>query len=161
MHTLLKTLAIMAVATGAAPLGAGEAPLTFTVRLEVAKQDLTPDFCWFHPRLAAVPGAGANGGTAVIMTIQKHLKVSDYYSGMWVMRTDDRGATWHGPTAIPELGWVRHGDDVVTAAVSATESWVTVSEYRRETRRHARGADGSTFVARVIWSRPNKLVAGK
>ena len=69
-----------------------------SVKLEVVKQELHPDFCWFHPRVAAVPGAGRRGGPAVIMTIQKHLKVSDYYSGMWMMRTDDLGKTWTGPT---------------------------------------------------------------
>ena len=32
------------------------------VKLDVAKQELHPAFCWFHPRPAAVPGAGRNGG---------------------------------------------------------------------------------------------------
>ena len=40
------------------------------------------DFCWFHPRVAAVPGRDRQGGVAAVMTLQKHLNVSDYYSGM-------------------------------------------------------------------------------
>lgn len=95
----------------------------FTVKLEVAEQALTPDFCWFHPRAAAIPGAGDAGKPAVVMTIQKHLKVSDYYSGMWTMRTDDLGASWSGPTEIPELGWVREADGVVVAVADVTPGW--------------------------------------
>jgi hypothetical protein len=43
------------------------------------------------------------------------------------------------------------------AAVSPDESWVTVSEgvWNDDARR--RGAKGATFVARVIWSKPNEL----
>ena len=98
-------------------------PLDFTVRLEVAEQALTPDFCWFHPRAAAIPGAGENGKPAVVMTIQKHLKVSDYYSGLWTMRTNDLGSTWSGPTEIPELGWVRQAGGVVVAVADVTPGW--------------------------------------
>ncbi len=45
------------------------------------------------------------------------------------------------------------------AAIDAHESWVTVAEgiWNDEARR--RGAEGAVFVARVVWSRPNKLVA--
>jgi len=46
------------------------------------------------------------------------------------------------------------------AAVSERESWVTVSEgvWGDDARR--RGATGATFVARIIWNRPNALAAG-
>ncbi len=37
------------------------------------------------------------------------------------------------------------------APITANESWVTVSEYLQDGQRHALGADGSTFAARVIW----------
>ena len=39
------------------------------------------------------------------MTLQKHLRVSDHYSGLHVLETDDLGRTWRGPTAVPELDW--------------------------------------------------------
>ena len=70
-----------------------------------------------------MPGIGLDGKPAVIMTIQKHLKVSDYYSGMWVMRSDDLGETWAGPTEIPELGWVREPGGVVIAVADVTPGW--------------------------------------
>ncbi len=45
------------------------------------------------------------------------------------------------------------------AAIDADQSWVTVAEgvWNDEARR--RGAEGAVFVARVLWSRPNKLAA--
>jgi hypothetical protein len=43
------------------------------------------------------------------------------------------------------------------AAVSLTESWLTVSEGVWTDAARKKGADGATFVARVIWSKPNKL----
>jgi hypothetical protein len=42
-------------------------------------------------------------------------------------------------------------------AISARESWITVSEgmFMKDSRQ--RGAEGATFVARVLWANPNKL----
>ncbi len=42
------------------------------------------------------------------------------------------------------------------AAITDRESWVTDSEFILSDKPHAKGADGSTFAARVLWSRPNK-----
>ena len=80
-------------------------PVAFQVKPTVALEELNPAFCWFHPRAAAIPKLGKDGQPAVIMTIQKHLIADDYYSGLWVMRTDDLGKTWTGPLEIPELAW--------------------------------------------------------
>lgn len=41
------------------------------------------------------------------------------------------------------------------ATITPDESWVTDSEFITEGKPHARGANGSTFAARVKWSRPN------
>lgn len=97
--------------------------LPFNVKLDVVRQELSPSFCWFHPRVAAIPGAGHNGLPAVVMTLQKHLHISDYYSGLWTMRTDDLGTTWTGPTEIPELAWVRESDGVTLAVADVTPGW--------------------------------------
>jgi hypothetical protein len=104
----------------AGPSGNG---LSFTVKLDVVKQELHPDFCWFHPRAAAIPGRGRDGGPAVIVTMQKHLKVSDYYSGLWMMWSDDLGRTWTGPSEIAELAWVREPSGVVVAVADVTPGW--------------------------------------
>ncbi len=119
----LKLNAVMMVALGYVVLGEEPRPLDFAVKLEVVQQALTPEFCWFHPRAAAIPGLGKDGKPAVVMTLQKHLKVSDYYSGMWTMRSDDLGAAWTGPTEIPELGWAQDVNTVVVAVADVTPGW--------------------------------------
>ena len=110
------------------PTLAGElAPPAFQptpVRIErntVLKHD-DGKFLWFHPRVAAIPGLGRGGDPAVVMTIQKHLQVSDYYSGLSVLRTDDLGATWTNPDERPELDWVRD-DGIIIAVADVTPGW--------------------------------------
>lgn len=87
---------------------------------EVIHQELAPEFLWFHPRPAAVPGAGKNGGPAVVVTLQKHLAVSDYYSGLYYMRTDDLGKNWKGPLAVGTLDWQPQPDGSNFAVVDVT-----------------------------------------
>jgi hypothetical protein len=41
-------------------------------------------------------------------------------------------------------------------AGSPVESWVTDSEFMTEGKSHPRGANGSTFAARIKWSQPNR-----
>lgn len=97
--------------------------LQFRVQTDTAYQELNKNFCWFHPRAAAIPGFGKNGKPAVIMTIQKHLKVSDYYSGLYYMRTDDLGKTWSGPDEIPELEWQYEPDGTTISVADVTPGW--------------------------------------
>ncbi len=78
---------------------------------------------WFHPRVAAIPGAGENGNPAVIMTLQKLLGKSDFFSGLSVMRSDDLGKTWTRPSAPKELGWIEEGDGVNIAVADVTPGW--------------------------------------
>lgn len=42
--------------------------------------------------------------------------------------------------------------------ITPTESWVTDSEYITNGQAHPKGANGSTWIARVKWAKPNKLV---
>lgn len=79
--------------------------VTFQSRLQVIHQELNADFCWFHPRVAAVPDSRAVQGRILICTLQKHLRVSDHYSGLYFMRSDDLGQTWSAPVLPPELDW--------------------------------------------------------
>lgn len=122
-----SAILLLAAASAWIQPAAGQDPpkgfLPFHVKLDVVKQELSPQFCWFHPRVAAIPGAGRNGQPAVVMTLQKHLGVSDHYSGLWFMRTDDLGKTWSGPTEIPELGWIKEPDGVVIAVADVTPGW--------------------------------------
>jgi hypothetical protein len=95
----------------------------FDVKAEVVLRELHPDFCWFHPRVAAIPGAGRDGQPAVVMTIQKHLSASDHYSGLYFLRTDDLGNTWTAPTEIPELAWQSGENGETIAVCDVTPGW--------------------------------------
>src|SRR5262245_35379137 len=97
--------------------------LPFDVRANAVLKELSPKFCWFHPRVAPLPGHGKNGQPAVIMTIQKHLAADDHYSGMYFLRTDDLGMTWTGPTVIPELAWQNGDNDETIAVCDVTPAW--------------------------------------
>ena len=107
---------------------AGPVGVPFKVHASAVFKELNAKSCWFHPRVAAMPGHGIAGQPAVVMTIQKHLGVSDHYSGLYFLRTNDLGETWTGPTEIPELA-SRPGDNNETIAVcDVTPGWLTHSE---------------------------------
>lgn len=103
---------------------AGPATFPFQASFAAAYQELSPDYCWFHPRVAAIPAQVTNGDPAVIMTIQKHLAADDHYSGMYFMRTNDLGKTWTGPTEIPELAWKKGDNKETIAACDVTPGWL-------------------------------------
>lgn len=97
--------------------------LPYTVQTDVAYQELSKDFVWFHPRAAAVPGYGNEGNPAVIMTIQKHLVMDDFYSGLYYMRTDDLGKSWTAPVEIPALAWQYEEDGTTVSVADVTPGW--------------------------------------
>lgn len=101
---------------------ADDAPVDFRVQLDVVKQELDPGFCWFHPRVAAVPKAGRAGKPFVVLTLQKHLIADDHYSGLYAMTTDDLGKTWTDPKLPKELDWRKDGDVTISVA-DVTPGW--------------------------------------
>ena len=94
----------------------------FTVKLETVMKHDDGKFLWFHPRAAAIPGRG-QAGPAVVMTIQKHLNISDYYSGLHVMRRAQPDAPWTGPLLPPELDWQQHSNGVTISVADVTPGW--------------------------------------
>jgi hypothetical protein len=97
--------------------------LPYEGKAEPVFKELTPAFCWFHPRVAPLPGFGQNGAPAVVMTIQKHLSADDHYSGLYFLRTDDLGKTWTRPAEIPELAWQRGENNETIAVCDVTPGW--------------------------------------
>jgi hypothetical protein len=91
-------------------------PVDFTVKLETVMKHDDGKFLWFHPRAAPVPGG-------VVMTIQKHLKVSDYYSGLHFMRREGVDGAWSGPTLPPEIDWQPQADGVTLSVADVTPGW--------------------------------------
>lgn len=99
------------------------APVPFETTLDTVCEHDDGKFLWFHPRAAAIPGKGAEGNPAIIMTLQKHLQVSDFYSGLYALRSDDLGKTWTGPTEIPELAWREGPKDSILAVCDVTPGY--------------------------------------
>lgn len=96
--------------------------MDFSVKLETVMKHDDGEFLWFHPRAAAVP-ARDGSEPMVVMTLQKHLRISDYYSGLHVMVRRGVQGEWSGPHLPPELDW-RKGDDGVTVSVAdVTPGW--------------------------------------
>jgi hypothetical protein len=115
---LLATLAPQSLKAQKTP-----APLDYDIqRIAVLTHD-DGEFLWFHPRTAAVPNPKDPLRPAVVMTLQKHLKISDYYSGLYVMRTDDLGQTWTAPDPRPELAWTHEPAGVVIAVADVTPNY--------------------------------------
>lgn len=99
------------------PLAATAAePPDFTVKLETVMKHDDGQFLWFHPRAAAIPGG-------VMMTLQKHLKVSDYYSGLHFMTREGVDGPWTGPVLTPELDWFKQPDGVTLSVADVTPGW--------------------------------------
>lgn len=97
-------------------------PLDFTVKLETVMKHDDGKFLWFHPRAVAVPGA--EGSTPfVVMTIQKHLMVSDYYSGLHFMTRSSVDGPWSGPVLTPELDWQQQSDGVTISVADVTPGY--------------------------------------
>ena len=101
---------------------AAEDALDFTVKLETVIKHDDGKFLWFHPRAAAIPASGQTEPTVVI-TIQKHLKVSDYYSGLHVMMRANLDAPWTGPVLPPELDWQQLTNGVTISVADVTPGW--------------------------------------
>ncbi len=114
----LAALASLLVAAGASIVVAAD--FGYEIRLETALEHDDGKFLWYHPRAAAVPG---DSGPAVVMTLQQHLHVDDYYSGLFAMRRPSVDGAWSGPTAIPELAWRQEANDVTLSVADVTPGW--------------------------------------
>ena len=100
--------------------------LPFKVETTVIHQELSPDFCWFHPRMASIPMPGL-ADPVLICTLQQHLGVSDHYSGLYFMRSDDGGASWTKPVLPKELDWKTVSGENI-AVCDVTPGWHRNSE---------------------------------
>jgi hypothetical protein len=119
---IAEFLLIFGISGTAATLRSEESP-EFTIQLDVVKQELDPGFCWFHPRVASIPGGGKDGRPLVLLTLQKHLEADDHYSGLHVMTTADLGKTWTGPKLPKELDWQKGENGETIAVCDVTPGW--------------------------------------
>lgn len=89
----------------------------YKVQLQPVLEHDDGEFLWYHPRAVAV------SPTHRLMTLQKHLKVSDYYSGLYTMESGDGGKTWTKPELQPALDWVKTENGVTVAVADVTPGW--------------------------------------
>jgi hypothetical protein len=120
-HALLALVLLLQVPQ-AGSRAAGPDAVEFAVKLETVMRHDDGKFLWFHPRAVAIPGSG-DAGPMVVMTIQKHLKISDYYSGLHVMTRPSPTAAWTGPVLPPELDWRPQPDGVTVSVADVTPGW--------------------------------------
>jgi len=117
---------------------------------------------WFHPRACLVPPPPGPDRPVVLMTLQE-ITGSDVFGQVHWTVTPDLARTWRDPGPIPAFarrpveGGLEEGVcDVVPQfhplTVSPRESWVTTGE-----ERPADGWKGDLLLARVRWSKPNRL----
>ncbi len=111
----MKHFLCVLLLTTAQTLSAAES-VDFTVKLETLMKHDDGKFLWFHPRVAPVPGG-------VVMTIQKHLKISDYYSGLHFMRREGVDGPWTAPVLPPETDWQPQQDGVTISVADVTPGW--------------------------------------
>jgi len=98
-------------------------PAGYDIVLDVPVEHDDGKFLWFHPRAAAVPGKGKDGAPLAVMTLQKHLQVSDFYSELYYMLSEDLGKTWTGPVTIPEFAWRKGPEGEIVAVCDVTPGW--------------------------------------
>ncbi len=99
----------------------------FTIQLDIAHEGYDETYCWFQPRAAAIPRKTGEEPPLVIMTLQKHLESSDFYSGLYTMRSEDLGQTWSAPEEQPALGWRSLPDDITLGNCDFVPGWHAAS----------------------------------
>ncbi len=124
---MLRTPALFCVlvsAFTAAPICAEPARVPIEVEFEtiVRREDPASSSLWFHPRVAVIPNRDSSGQPEFVMTLQKLLGKSDFFSGLSVMKSGDLGKSWAEPETPPQLGWV---EDTKAADVSIAVADVT------------------------------------
>ena len=101
-----------------------EEELKYTVKLDVVKTHWDSIYNWTQARVGVIPRTEENGNPVLIMTMQKwFVGHSDFYSGLYMMRSQDMGATWTEPEEQPELGWRIMKDSIISGICDVVPRW--------------------------------------
>lgn len=128
VQTLLLTL--VALATGPDPM-AGPHPvlgtdnLQYTIDARAVLEGFDDEGCWFHARGGAIPAPkGATTGPTVVITMQKwYFKLSDYFSGLSYIRSEDGGTTWSDIVTPETLAWRQEDEKTTVGVCDFTPGW--------------------------------------
>lgn len=97
--------------------------LTYTIQLDTIIKHDDRHFLWYHPRAVAWQPADSTQPRQLLITLQKHLRISDYYSGLYVMESGDLGKSWSAPELKPSLDWRKASNGVNVAVADVTPGW--------------------------------------
>lgn len=102
-----------------------EKPLTYTISREVLLESKPDEHTWFHPRVTTIPNADVTQSPTVLMTLQKLLPVSDYFSGLSTMQFSTGSQQWDKLKTPDQLGWQKDKDspNVDIAVADVTPGW--------------------------------------
>jgi len=98
-------------------------PLTYAIQLDTIIKHDDRQFLWYHPRAVAWQPNDKNQPRQALITLQKHLRISDYYSGLYVMDSNDLGKTWSAPDLKPSLDWRMTSTGINIAVADVTPGW--------------------------------------
>lgn len=100
-----REIADLLVEPLAAALRAAAGPVEFQVEVEELLSHDDGKFLWYHPRATVYPNSFTRVVTAEsLVTLQKHLHVSDHYDGLATMIRGARGG-WSAPAPVNALAW--------------------------------------------------------
>jgi hypothetical protein len=127
MYALLVAAAALALTAGPDPspgphnvLNAGN--LQYRIQPSVVVEDFDGEGCWFHARGGIIPSNTAN--PTVLITMQKwYVNVSDYFSGLSIIQTDDLGKTWSAIDTPDALAWRSEENDTTVGVCDFTPGW--------------------------------------
>ncbi len=123
-HTILYFLVTLIFFAPDKPCNAEE-PLTYTISREVLMESKPDEHTWFHPRVTTIPRIDTTQSPTVLMTLQKLLPVSDYFSGLSTIQFSIDSQQWSKLKTPHELGWQKDKDspDVDIAVADVTPGW--------------------------------------
>ncbi len=125
-HRFLFCYFLFSVFTAAATCREPErVSLEIEVETIMKREDPASRSLWFHPRVALVPPLVEGENPEMVMTLQKLLGKSDFFSGLSVMKSGDLGKTWSEPVSPPGLGWTvdENVPDVSIAVADVTPGY--------------------------------------
>ncbi|MCF6285112.1 MAG: glycoside hydrolase [Candidatus Hydrogenedentes bacterium] len=129
MYALLIAAAAMALATGPDPAPGPHDVLNtdglqYRIQPSVVIEDFDGKGCWFHARGGIIPSDDPNAAPTVLITMQKwYVNVSDYFSGLSFIKSDDMGKTWSDPVTPDTLAWRSEANDTTVGVCDFTPGW--------------------------------------
>jgi pimeloyl-ACP methyl ester carboxylesterase len=108
---------------------AGKLPVgvDFTVEVDELLAHDDGKFLWYHPRAVVFPNDYTRVPTAsYLMTLQRHLMVSDHYEGLATMQQGPRRG-WSEPSPVASLAWRKDASGATVAVCDVTPGFHELS----------------------------------